>query len=197
MGVFGSLRPEQGPTREFHIESELFPGRVIQELARREVERHQRSCIGITASVPAFVDHNGLYEWCCDVRVGTTEGQGLIKDVLIAQWAQGIVNDFNVPVLMEVSKAGRLTITGRSEVRLPDVSLRTWSWSDLDMVFMSGLEEVEDGVWRDGFGWAATDPYAVSGEAVTWIWEQELLDLDDVGDGTFFEASEAVWTATR
>jgi len=175
------------PTSVFHI---------AKEISRRELERHQRRIIGITASAPRFVDVNGVSEWVCDVRVGRVEQQGLIRDCLIAQWALGVVNDFDVPVLMERSEAGRLTIIARSEVRLPNVSLRTFSFAQLGFIFMTGLLEDDDGDWRDGFGHLMEDPNDLTGTATTWTWVQELTPLDELGDESLLGEARAAWESS-
>lgn len=171
---------------------------IAKEISRRELERHQKRIIGITASSPRFVtqDDNDTLEWVCDVRIGRREEQGLIRDVLIAQWAQGIVADMNVPVVIERSEAGRLTIIARSEVRLPDISLRTMSYAQLNLLFMTGLEEDDNGDWRDGFGHLMDDPSDDVGAATTWTWVQELTGIDEIGDEVLLDEARAGWEAT-
>jgi hypothetical protein len=172
---------------------------VAREISRRELERHHQRIIGITASAPTFKDQNGQLEWVCDVRIGRREEQGLIRDVLVSQWALGVVNDMNVPVLLENSESGRLTIIARSEVRLPDVSLRTFSHAQLGYLFMTGLLEDDDGDWRDGFGHLMSDPNDVVGTSTTWTWVAELTPIDDIDledEDEPLDQARAAWEAS-
>lgn len=168
---------------------------VQQEISRRELERHGGQIIGITASVPAMKDQNGVLEFCCDVRIGVRENQGLVKDVLIAQNQIGVITDMNVPVIMETSRSGRLTIIARTQIRLPDVSLRTYTYDELDLVFMTNLEETESGEWIDGFGYPATSPIGSTGVTETWIWKQMVTSLDEF-DSEEIEETEGKWEKT-
>lgn len=169
---------------------------IAREIARKEVERHRGQVIGITCSAPVFKDQNGVLEWVCDVRVGVRENQGLIKDVLIAQSQVGIVNDLNIPVLMEVSESGRLTIVARTSIRLPDVSLRRFTYDELDLTFMCNLEETSDGVYVDGFGYPATSPIGQVGESETWSWTQSVVSIDELDDEDDLDAVIARWEVT-
>ncbi len=153
---------------------------VIGAIASREVDRHQRRIIGITVTAPEFrsVDENGALEYMCDVRVGSNETWEIVKDVIIAQMAVGIVTDVNVPVTMERSEAGRLTIIARSEVRLPDIVLDRFSYNELDFVFMTNVEKV-DGVWQDGYGYPATDPTTEKGSSETCTTDTRYVGWGD------------------
>lgn len=169
---------------------------IAREVARKEVERHRGQIIGITASAPIFKDQNGVLEWVCDVRVGVRENQGLIRDVLIAQTQVGIVNDLNIPVLMEVSESGRLTIVARTSIRLPDVSLRRFTFYELDFVFMCNLTEQSDGVYVDGFGYPAESPIGQIGESQSWSWLQNTITLDELGQEEPVDSVVAKWEMT-
>jgi len=161
---------------------------IAREISLREIEAHQKRMVGLTASAPTFKDMGGgRTEFVCDVRVGIREGWGLIKDVLVSQWAIGIVTDIMIPVLIEKSEAGRLTIIARSQVRLPDISYTTYSWQDLDLVWMSGYAQDDAGAWRDGFGHAVTDPTTDTGSRTVYVWTQGFVE---------FGASEFVWGTT-
>jgi hypothetical protein len=83
--------------------------------------------------------------------VGVTEGWALVKNCLIAQWAIGAITDINVPVLCERSESGRVTVIARSEINLPDITLDTYSYEDLEFEFMRNLRVLEDGSVVDGF----------------------------------------------
>lgn len=171
---------------------------IVKQISRREIEQHvDRRLIGLTAGKPDFKDVNGLLEYVVDVRIGTKEGQGLIKDVLIAQWAIGIVTDFNVPVVMERSESGALTIIGRSEIRLPDVALRTHTYFDLGFIFMENLVDPgsTNAQWRDAYGHAVDNPEEKMGTVENWIWRQSVNDLDqvDFSDDLPLEDIEAKW----
>ncbi len=134
-------------TREFSI---------VREMARREVESHTKRFIGIVVKEPRFVtvDDSGLTEWVCDIRVGVEGGWAVITNVLIAQWALGVVTDINIPVLCERSEAGRVTVIARSEIALPDIRLDTYSFEELAFGFMRNLDILPDGSVVDGFGFA-------------------------------------------
>jgi hypothetical protein len=166
---------------------------ITKEISRREVEAHRSDIVGITASSPRFVDQNGVLEWVCDVRVGVRENQGLIKDVLIAQTAVGIVTDMNIPVLMSHDEAGRLAIISRAQVRLPDVYLRSYSYADLGFLFMVPADEQEDGTWEDGFGYTVSSPEGETGTASVWQWIQQVTSIDDLGDDLDLDDVTARW----
>jgi hypothetical protein len=126
--------------------------------ARREVDRGQRRIIGVTVSAPLFKDNNGLLEFVCNVRIGEDDEWRVVTDVLIAQEAQGIVTDENIPVTMERNEAGRLTIIARSVLHVAkDIRIRTYTYNELGFAFMS-LVEFVDGAFRDGFGYTSDDP---------------------------------------
>lgn len=150
---------------------------ITRDIARREVERHHQRIVGITASSPVFKDINGKLEWTVHVRVGVKEGWALIRDVAISEWAIGIVNDMNVPVTLERSEAGRLTIIARSVIRVPNVVLDTYTANDLGRIFI--LNHVQSaGSWYDGFGHAVTDPTTQTGQSAEWIWRNDLIEFD-------------------
>ncbi len=154
------------------VESREFS--IVRELARREVESRKSPFVGLTASVPSFGlvnEDEDLYEYTCDVRVGVREGWGLIRGVVIASAAIGVVTDLGLPVLVERSDSGRLTIIGRSQLRLPDVSLIAYSYESLGLGFARGTERLS-GIDIDGFGYPLGN---VSGEfesAETWTWTE-------------------------
>lgn len=154
---------------------------VIGAIAANEVDRHQRRIIGITVTAPQLreVDDNGALEFLCDVRVGSHEDWEIVKDVIVAQMAIGIVTDVNVPVTMERSEAGRLTIIARSEVRLPDIVLDRFSYGELDFVFMTNLTEDESGTWRDGYGYPQPDPTTATGSSETCTTETRPIGWGD------------------
>lgn len=153
-------------------------GETIQ-LARREVERHKKRFIGLTASAPRFTDQNGLLEWVCDVRVGVDISAEIVKDVRIAMPQPGLVNDINIPVVVERSETGRLSVIARSEVRLPDIRITSYTYNDLGFLFMTGLEQDSEGTWRDGFGHEMTSP-ETAGSRISYTWNSELDELEDV-----------------
>lgn len=126
---------------------------VVRELSRRELERHAKRFLGITVEQPRWREQNGLQEYVCDVRVGVKEGWALVKDCLVAQWAIGAITDMNIPVICERSEAGRVTIIARSQVRLPEIVLDTYSYDQLGFSFMHNLRTLADGSIVDGFGY--------------------------------------------
>ncbi len=128
------------------------------EVARREVDRHRQRFIGITINAPSFQDVNGVLEYVVDVRIGTNEKFEIVREVLIAQEAHGIVTDEKVPVTMERSEAGRLSIIGRSEVLLPDIQAQEYTFGELGFSFMALLESGSP--FTDGFGFVLPDPEA-------------------------------------
>ena len=162
-------------------------------IARREVERHKKQFIGLTASAPRFVDQNGLLEWVCDVRVGTSLDAEIVKDVRIAMPQPGLVNDINVPVVVERSETGRLSVIARSEVRLPDIRITSYTLNDLGFLFMTLLEQDSEGVWRDGFGHEMTSPVS-AGTTVGYTWDCALDTMDEVDiDSDGFWDSTSQW----
>ncbi len=128
------------------------------EVARREVDRHRQRFIGITINAPIFKDVNGVLEYVVDVRIGTNETFEIVREVLIAQEAQGIVTDAKVPVTIERSENGRLSIIARSDVRLPDIQADSYTFGELGFAFMSLLESGSP--FKDGFGFVLPDPGA-------------------------------------
>jgi hypothetical protein len=166
---------------------------VLREVSRREVERHKGDLIGITSSAPAVTDVNGKLEYTCDVRIGVRENQGLIKGVLVSQWIVGVITDLGVPVLMQKSEAGLLTIVARAQVRLPDISLRSYSYNELGFLFMTNLTEQEPGVWVDGYGYPASDPTSDVGVSEEWSWIQQVTSLDELGEDGTLGQSTADW----
>lgn len=166
---------------------------VVRELSRRELERHQKRFVGVTATVPAHVDVNGSLEWQVDVRVGAGATWALVKGCGIAQWAVGIVTDMNVPVLCERGEAGKVTVIARSEIELPDIVLDTYSHEELDLGFMTQI----DGSNRDGFGHAVTDPSTLEGESLRYTWSAEKVawgSTDFVYGQTLLDEVVAGWT---
>lgn len=125
---------------------------VVRQLSRRELEAHDKRFVGVTVTKPDWKDQNGLMEYCCDIRVGVKEGWAIVKDVLVAQWALGVVADMNIPVLCERSSAGRVTIIARSDIHLPDIVLDSYSYEQLEFGFMRNLRTLDDGSVVDGFG---------------------------------------------
>ena len=182
-------------------EMDLFsPGggglQLVQGVARREVERHRELFLGLTASVPRFDSNSdGLMEYTCSVRVGAKENQGLVENVLISQWAHGIVTDFNIPVIMERSAAGRLTIISRAELILPEVRVTSYSYGTLGVPFAANLDYDEaSGKWYDGFGYeSALDPNANVHALVYYEWQQGLVNIDDLGEDEDLDATYAHW----
>ncbi len=128
------------------------------EVARREVDRHRQRFIGITINAPIFKDVNGALEYVVDVRIGTNEKFEIVREILIAQEAQGIVTDAKVPVTIERSENGRLSIISRSDVRLPDIQADSYTFGELGFAFMSLLESGSP--FKDGFGFVLPDPEA-------------------------------------
>ena len=138
----------------------------------------------------------------CDVRVESA-GQyndgvsippgswGIIKDVIIAQWAIGLIADMNIPVLLERSESGRLSIVSRSEVRLPEIRLRSYTFDELGFQFMHRLVQTTDG-WFDGFGYDMPDPTGATGSSANGEWVSELIPW-----GTDFVWGVTAWGATR
>jgi hypothetical protein len=171
-------------TREFHI---------AREISREEVDRHvDRRLIGITASAPRYQDFNGVQEFVVDVRIGRVENQGLVKEVPVSQWALGVVTDINIPVLLERSEGGQLTVIGRSMIRLPDVRLTGYSFGALGIPFAANRIQQGDGTWADGFGFPSTDPNAEIVVTTDWVWNQGETTLEVIG-GELVETTTAGW----
>jgi hypothetical protein len=174
-------------SREFHI---------AREIAREEIEAHvDKRLIGLTASAPRWKDNNGILEYVVDVRIGHVENQGLIRDVPLAQWTIGVITDINIPVIMERSEAGQLTVVARSMIRLPNIRVTAYSYGALGIPFVANLVEQDDGTWTDGFGYPANDPNSDVTVQTDWLWEQGEVTLDIV-DGELVETTTAGWVAT-
>lgn len=166
---------------------------IAREISREEVERHvDKRLIGITASAPRFINVGSVTEYVVDVRIGRVENQGLIRDVLISQWAIGVVSDVNIPVVMERSEGGRLTIVGRSEIRLPDVRLTAYSVGHLGIPFYANVIDVGGGLWEDAFGFPSNDPNTDIVIEQNYVWNQGETLLEVI-DGELVETTNAEW----
>lgn len=150
---------------------------IAREISRREVERHKKRFTGITVNTPEHREIGGKLEWVCDVRVGWRNTWEVIKDVTVAQWAQGIVTDMNVPVLCERNEAGQVTIIGRSEIHLPNISHITYSYNELGLLFMTNLTQ-SGNAWYDGFGYEMPDPEAESGATTNYTFIAQRISWD-------------------
>ncbi len=136
----------------------------ISEQARKEVERHQRRITGVTIEKPRFKElEGGVLEYVVNVRIGVDDDAWeVVQDVLIAQEVVGIITDADIPVTMERSEAGRLRVNASRVVDLPTISLKTYTYADLELDFMHNLQNSD--VWRDGFGHAiGMDPSTQTG----------------------------------
>jgi len=184
---------------------------IVRELARDELDRHQRRIIGVTTSVPMYIDEgdtdtDAFMQWVCDVRIDVRqyggvdfEGfspsstelvdpqWGLIKNVVISQWAVGAVADMGIPVLMERDEAGQISIIARSNIMLPDIVYKTHSYHELGLTFMRFLEVDTDGTYTDGFGYEVPDPTTETGITRTYLWDAEL---------TRFNSTDFLWDST-
>ena len=151
---------------------------IVRDVSRRELDRQQKRFVGITISAPVFKDvaGNGQLEFVCDVRVGVKEGWAAVRNVLIAQWAEGVITDMNVPVLCERSEAGRVTIIARSQIRLPDIVYNTYSLEALGLDFMR-VVEYKNGQWRDGFGYVVSAPIDEE-HRMSYIFDASYPDLN-------------------
>ena len=173
---------------------------IVREIAYKELWRHRSRFIGITVTVPRYIDQGDTdtqahMEWVADVRVDiqqfggsdfkgfvnsddVIEPQwGLLKNVVISQWVVGAVADMNVPVLLERNEAGRISIIARSNVRLPDIRYKTYSYNDLEFLFMQNLIQTEDLTYEDGFGYSITDPTSVTGVTRNYTWSNDLTEF--------------------
>lgn len=169
---------------------------VVRELSRRELERHQKRFVGVTASAPAHVDVNGSLEWQVDVRVGAGSTWAIVAGCTIAQWAVGIVSDMDVPVLCERSESGRVTVIARSEILLPDIVLDTYTHEELEFGFMTGVRLDSGGTHRDGFGHAVTDPASEEGSSLRYTWSADEVawgGTDFVYGTTLLDEVAAGW----
>jgi len=176
---------------------------IIRELSREEIDRHQRRFTGVTTTAPSHIttgvdeDGDDVTEYVCNVRIGFNSSFGLIKDVLISQEAYGIVGDMNVPVLMERSEAGRVTIIGRSQVNLPDIVLNTYTYDELNLSFMNELHyDADSGNWLDGYGHLTASPVGVTGQGTKRTFSCDVLSwgVDFVWASTPWGATECTWT---
>lgn len=94
--------------------------RNVALMGRREFETHRQHYDGITATLPTYkeVDSAGNKEWVCDVYLGPSDSVNfkIAKDVPIAPFARELVGGARVPVLLERSRQGKLTVVGRAKV---------------------------------------------------------------------------------
>jgi hypothetical protein len=172
-------------TREFFI---------AREITREEIEEHiDKRLIGITASNPIFKDFNGLVEYVVDIRIGRVENQGLIRDVPIAQWVIGVINDINIPVILERSEGGQITVVARSMIRLPNVRVTAYSYGALNIPFAANANQQDDGTWVDGFGFPTTDPNVEIVIQTEWEWAEGITSLEINDDGELVEVTSAGW----
>ncbi len=174
---------------------------IWREIARNEFTRHQARFIGVTTTVPRYIDQGDTdthahMEWVCDVRIdiaqfGGTDFEpfeeefgedgvieprwGLLRSVVISPWSIGAIADMNIPVLMERSEAGRISIIARSMIRLPDIVYITYSHNDLDFLFMTGLTVDADGDYHDAFGYKVTDPTTETGVSLRYTWDHDPM----------------------
>lgn len=166
---------------------------IVREIAREEVERStEKRLTGLTASAPRFIEIEGVTQYVVDVRIGRKEEQGLIRDVIVSQWAFGAVTDINVPVVLERSEAGQLTVISRSMVRLPNIRATAYNYAALGMVFAANLVLQDDGSYHDAFGFPATDPAIPIEVTTNWEWTQGETTLDLSGD-ELVETTTAAW----
>lgn len=87
--------------------------------ARREVEAHRRTIVGITVEKPRYVvvDAALAKEWVVDVYIGQGEidDKRIIRDCPIAPYARNLIGDVRQPVELARSKQGKYTVIGRSK----------------------------------------------------------------------------------
>lgn len=104
---------------------------IAHQIARREIEAHRKTVNGITAEQPryAVVDKAGNKEWVVDVYLNPDgkEEPSIARNVPIAPIAHELITDVRMPVEMQRSKQGKLTIVGRGKVvpagaQMPDGS---------------------------------------------------------------------------
>ena len=167
---------------------------IVRDISRRELERQQKRFIGVTINAPVFKDvsGNGQLEFVCDVRVGVQDGWAAVRNVLIAQWAEGVITDMNIPVLCERSEAGRVTIIARSLIRLPDIVYSAYTLEALGLDFMR-VVDYQNGQWVDGFGHSADAPvseeqrmeYSLSSSAPEWGSPDFIYGVTNIDDRSY------------
>ena len=121
---------------------------------------------------------------------------GLLKNVVVSQWAVGAITDLGMPVLMERDEAGQITVIARSAIRLPDITYKTYSYNDLGFVFMTNLIQDTDGNYFDAFGQPATDPSTVTGSTLKYTWDEQKVDwggTDFVFGATLIDENNPQW----
>lgn len=141
----------------------------VKLISQREAAAAGRKIIGIVISeprydwVPAEGVDGAVLEFLADVQIlegasqqvvpgATGDGLSVVRNLIIAHEAVGdLLTDAMIPVEIERSSSGQLTIVGRSKVRLPSLRLDTYSLKDLGMMHLSGLTLV-NGQWQDPFG---------------------------------------------
>ena len=182
---------------------------ISRELGREELSSHRQHFVGITASIPRYaqfredgteVGEGGYMEWVADVRIGERENQAILRNVLISDWVIGVVTDLNIPVVCERGESGRVSIIARSEMRMPDVTLDLWSYSELGFLFMTHTTEQTDGTYIDGFGYNCGDLSAEVGTKGTWHWNNEILEFGgtdfDIDNTKLLETAQS-WEFTE
>mgnify|MGYP003325016485 CR=1 FL=1 len=200
---------------------------IIRELSRKELDRHQKRFLGVTTSVPKYINQGDTdtaahMEWVTDVRIdvrqfggvdfkafdGTNSPLepkwGLLKNVIISQWAVGAVTDMNMPVLLERGESGRITVIARSSMRLPDITYKTYSYNDLGFLFMkqltldsSGELGGRAGEYVDAFNFVVDSPLTETGATRTNVWDNERIQYgstDFIWGVTTVDENDPGWT---
>lgn len=156
----------------------------VKLIAKREAVASGKKLIGIIVSEPRYdwVPDEGadgaVLEFLADVQIlegpsqqivpgSTGDGLSVVRNLIIAHEAVGdLLTDSLIPVEIEKSVSGQLTIVGRSKIRLPSLRLDTYSFSELGLMHLSGLS-LENGQWVDPFGRPAQNDERAFGPAVS------------------------------
>lgn len=128
--------------------------------ARSEIEAHRRTRSGVTASVPGYkvVDGAGNKEFVVDVYLGPVQNADseVIKDVPIAHYARQRVTDIYQPIVLEISKEGKLTVIGRAKIFL--AGLQTPEQSILEPTYHEFTHNLQSLrlLWLQDLDWTLT-----------------------------------------
>lgn len=141
----------------------------VIDVALRTALAAGRNLRGVTASEPNYVAipaagvEGAVNEFVVDVYLIKGNSQAVvlgsvdagiakIDNVLVAHEAVGeIIGKLNVPVELERSASGQLTVIGRSKIALPQLQLDEYSLVDLGMLHLAEYTRNSAGVLVDGF----------------------------------------------
>lgn len=176
----------------------------VQSIALRKALESNRTIRGFTVSEPRYVsvpdedDPDAVLEFVIDVEMidGVSQnvppGSGqlpIVHNVIVAPSATGdIVATLLTPVEMQVSVTGQLTVIGRAKIKHPQITVTSYSYSDLHLLHLAELDVNSEGSLCDPFGRQVGDDPSirspimrVTSDTTTRLSSLEELALDDSG----------------